>query len=492
MLRSLYARLAAALLGLFVLVAILYLGIVLFSTRLYLQEANQRLHRDLARGLVSEGLIGEGGEVGQEALESVFHTLMVVNPSIEVYLLDDEGRILSYSAPPGRVRAKRVSLKPIRRFLEDPDRIPVLGDDPRHPGERRVFSAAPIEKGGRVRGYLYVILAGEPYESAFHLLRQSYIARLSLGLAALGLGFVLVAGLLFFHLLTRRVRRLTESVEAFPAVAPEAEEAGRGDEIRRLERAFGEMAERIQDQVARLRGIDSERRTLLTHISHDLRTPLASLQGNLETLLLKGPDLDREERRRSLEVALESSRRLGSLVGDLFELAKLDAPETPVDAEPFPLPELAHDVAQKLRVGAEARGVGIEVRAAPGLPFVRADLGLVERALENLLQNAVRHSPAGETVEVRFATSDAYVDVRVMDRGAGVAPEDLPHLFDRFYRRAEGNAGGGAGLGLAIVKRIAELHGGTVGASNREGGGAIFTLALPVHGRGTSGKQPAG
>lgn len=484
MLRTLYGRLAAALLLLLGLVGLLYLVLTLWSTRLYLQEANQRLHRDLARGLVSEGLIAEGGRVGQEELQAVFHTLMVVNPSIEVYLLDAEGRILAFSAPPGRVKAERVSLEPVLRFLREPDRVPILGDDPRHPGERRVFSAAPVEAQGRPRGYLYVILAGEPYESALQVFRQSHRVRLGTGLAAAGLALVFVAGLLFFAVLTRRLRRLTQEVHAFRGADPGPARAGPGDEVQALETAFGEMRERIRAQVAALTAVDEERRRLFTNVSHDLRTPLSSLQGHLETLLMKEGELSAEERRRFLEVALGSSRRLGRLIGELFELAKLEAPETRVDVEPFSLPELVHDVAQKLGVDLAAKGLRVGVRAKGPEPFVVADVGLVECLLENLLRNAVRHSPAGGEIEVAFEGREGpWVETWVLDQGPGIAPEDLPHLFERFFRsrrHAQTGEAEGTGLGLSIAKRIADLHGGAVRAENREGGGAAFVFTLPA------------
>jgi signal transduction histidine kinase len=483
-LKTLYGRLAAALLVLLGLVGLLYLALTLWSTRLYLQEANQRLHRDLARGLVSEGLIAEGGEVGQAALQAVFHTLMVVNPSIEVYLLDPEGRILAFSAPPGRVKMDRVSLEPVLRFLREPDRVPILGDDPRHPGERKVFSAAPVEAQGRPRGYLYVILAGEPYESALQVFRQSHRIRLGAGLAAAGLTLVFVAGLVFFAVLTRRLRRLTREVHAFRGAGPaSARVPGAGDEVRDLEAAFREMRERIRKQVAALTAADEERRRLFTNVSHDLRTPLSSLQGHLETLLMKEGELPIQERRRFLEVAVGSARRLGRLIDELFELAKLEAPETRVEVEPFSLPELVNDVVQKLGIDLGAKDLRAVVRAQGSEPFVVADVGLVERLLENLLRNAVRHSPAGGEIEVTFGKSGPWVETRVIDQGPGIDPGDLPFLFERFFRaRRQTHAGeaGGTGLGLSIARRIADLHGGAIRAENRAGGGAVFAFTLPA------------
>ncbi len=484
MLRTLYAKLAAALLLLFSLLGLLYVAITLLSTRLYLQEANQHLHRGLARRLVSEGLIGARGEVDEAALGDIFHTLMVINPSIECYLLDREGRLLAFSAPPGKVKAKRVALAPIERFLRASRGGPVLGDDPRHPGVRRVFSVAPVERDGARRGYLYVILAGERYQSAFQALRQSYITRMSVGLVCAGLLFVFTAGLLFFHLLTRPLRRLTAAVESFPGQGPAPHgRSAAGDEIDRLEASFHDMAARIEAQMQRLQAADHERRQLVSNISHDLRTPLASIQGHLETVTLKSESLSPEERRRYLEVAMASCRRLSRLIAELFELARLDSPETRLQAERFPLPELVHDVVQKLELAVEAKGLTVEVRRGESIPFVHADIGLVERILENLLKNAIEHSPEGGVIRVDFCrTAGEAVEVRVTDRGPGIDPEDTTRIFERFYRvRQESHPrAAGCGLGLAIVKRIVDLHGGVVHAGRGPEGGATFAFTLPV------------
>jgi len=192
--RSLYTKLVVALLGLLGLLGASYVGLTLLTNQLYLQEANQKLNQDLAAGIVRENLLMEGARVNQEALEGLFHTLMVINPSIEVYLVNPSGRILAYSAPPGKVKRQRISLVPVSAFLDGRRSYPVLGDDPRHPGRQKVFSAAPIMNGETLEGYLYIVLGGEAYESVLDMLHGSYVTRLSAGAAAASLVITLGAG----------------------------------------------------------------------------------------------------------------------------------------------------------------------------------------------------------------------------------------------------------------------------------------------------------
>jgi len=156
MFRSLYSKLAAVLTGLFCLVGLAIVVVTMFSTDMYQQEVNQRLNSKLADHIVAERLLMQNNRVNQEALEDIFHMLMVINPSIEIYLLDTEGTILAFSAAPDKVKRKRVDLGPVRRLLEGHAAIPVSGEDPRGPGGKKVFTAARIPEQGELQGYLYV------------------------------------------------------------------------------------------------------------------------------------------------------------------------------------------------------------------------------------------------------------------------------------------------------------------------------------------------
>jgi signal transduction histidine kinase len=320
------------------------------------------------------------------------------------------------------------------------------------------------------------------------MVESSYILKASAAALAATLALALLAGLLVFHQITRRLTRLTAAMQAFergafqepPVPFPGDRE---GDEIDRLGAVFNEMSRRMMDQLRELQTADALRRELVANISHDLRTPLASLQGYLETLQLKNGALEREERTRYLEAATKNAERLGKLVTALFELAKLEAMETPVRTEPFSLAELVQDVAQKFEIEAERRGVRLATDFATDLPFVSADISLIERVLENLLDNALHHTPTGGQIRVALRRSADGIRVEVNDSGRGIPARELPHIFDRFYRTksTEQEEPGGAGLGLAIVKRILQLHGTRIEVASSAGVGSNFSFLLPVH-----------
>jgi signal transduction histidine kinase len=486
---SLFARLSAVLLGLLATLGVVLVMVAVQSTRRYEQEVTQRLNQSLAAHLVAEDVLMTDGVVNPDALEHVFHTLMVINPSIEVYLLDLEGLVVTYSAPEGRVKRERVSLAPIKAFLGGTEDLPILGDDPRSPHRRKVFSVAPIMVDDRYEGYLYVVLAGEEYESVAQVFRSSQILRLSVAVVGTVLLVALFAGIGLFRVLTRRLRHLTAAVERFrnsdfsdPAAVARFRPGSSRDEIGILSRAVSQMADRIIRQVQALRQTDELRRELVANVSHDLRTPLSSLQGYLETVLLKEDRLTPDERRRFLETAGRQAERLGSLVDELFELARLESTEVTPDVEPFPLAELVQDVVQEFQLSASERGVRLAASLPDDLPPVAADIGLIQRVLQNLVENALKHTEHGGSVTVVLAPAGEAVVVRVEDTGCGIPQEDLVRVFDRFYQGAADSTEDRPrrGLGLAIVKRILDLHGSAIEAASTVGRGTIFSFSLPA------------
>lgn len=223
---------------------------------------------------------------------------------------------------------------------------------------------------------------------------------------------------------------------------------------------------------------------MVANVSHDLRTPLATMRGYLETLQLKKNDLSEEDRQKYLLTALQHSERLSRLVENLFELAKLDANEIRPHFELFSLAELGQDVLQKFRLQAENRQTTLKLEAPPDLPPVYADIGLIERVLENLIANALRYTGAGDEIRLIMLGKEHAVEVQVRDTGSGISSEDLPYIFDRFYQAGNKHrSGAGAGLGLAISRHILRLHNTEFSVSSQINQGTVFRFDLSVSDR---------
>ncbi|UQS15059.1 HAMP domain-containing sensor histidine kinase [Pseudomonas sp. HS6] len=456
------------------------------SSQMHELEVVQGLSRDLAQHIAHDTVLMDSNGLMPGAVRELFSQLMLVNPSVEVYLLDTEGRIVGNAAPEGRLRRQTVDLAPIRRLLNDQP-LPILGDDPRSVDGRKVFSAAPLQVNGKAAGYLYVVLLSEAHDRFAE--RGATSAALNTALLSIGLvAFLcLIAGLTAFNLITRPLRRLTETVGQFdidgapqtlPAAPTPVDKFADPDEIAVLDAAFRQMQNRLGEQWRSLTRQDQERRELVANISHDLRTPLASLHGYLETLSLKDATLSPEERRRYLGIALDQSRKVGGLAQSLLELVRLEHGFVQPVLEKFSLTDLVQDIFQKFELGAEARNVVLKASFSTNLPTVCADLGLIERVLTNLFDNALRHTPPGGEIELGLKPQGPLVEITVSDTGPGIAAELREGLFLRPFNI--GGARRDGGLGLRIVHRILQLHGREIQLLDVAGRGATFRFSLPV------------
>ncbi|MFH0909999.1 MAG: ATP-binding protein, partial [Planctomycetota bacterium] len=245
------------------------------------------------------------------------------------------------------------------------------------------------------------------------------------------------------------------------------------------ERKIGVLV--VLNEVTRLYKLERVRRDFVANVSHELKTPVTAIRGFAETLLEEGTRKP-EEIRRFLGIILRQATRLNTLVDDLLSLAQLERREEEAAVVPAPEPvrPVLEAAVQSCAAQAGERGVRVEIRC-PEEAEARLDPELFERAVANLVDNAIKYSESGTTVEVECEPTEENVLVRVRDRGCGIPREHLPRLFERFYRvdKARSRAVGGTGLGLAIVKHIVLAHRGAVSVESEPGRGSVFTLTLP-------------
>ena len=489
---SLFSKLSAALLLVVALIGGGFFMVEQLSTRLYYEEITQRLNASIAMYVTGEMQLIEDGEVDREALSLLSQRAMIINPTVEIYLLDPEGGILGHALPPESLQSDRVELEPVLQLMSGETEMPLHGTDPRNLDRQKVFSAHPVMFGDHLEGYLYAVLGGQKFDELADSARASYVQKLSFGaLAAIALAAFLV-GLLVFGMLTRRLTRLKNEVQAFtesgfdPAtIQPRtgaSENRASTDEIGQLRVAFSQMSGKIREQFESLEETDRLRRELISNVSHDLRTPLASMHGYVETLLLKNDALGEEERLRYLEITRKHSLHRRRLIGDLFELSKLEAAGVEPALEWFSLAELLHDVAQEFELEAREKGIAIGVETRPDDSMVHADIGLIQRVLENLIRNALKHTPRDGSITISLSEKPGSVAVAVADTGCGIAENELEHIFDRFYRSKNTQEAktDSTGLGLAIVKRILDLHGSRITVASRPDHGTRFEFDVPA------------
>lgn len=484
LLTSFYGKLSLVFLFLLMALGVAQVAITYNSSMQFVRQADQQLNLDLAQNMAYEfePLLQDSFDV--DRIKQSIHDMMVVNPRVEIYILDSEGKILAFFInPPHTIKKKTVNLQPVRDFIQKNYEQLVLGEDPRNPGVEKPFSAARLPIGPTEEGYIYVILGGEQYDSALSMLENSYFLQTSLKVFAVILLITGIAGLILFAFLTKRLRIMTDIIEDFDRSGLDRRiPVHSNDEIGRLAQSFNSMADTIQENMKELEKTDRLRRELIANVSHDLRSPLASIQGYLETIRLKEPSLSKEMRKKYLEIILKNTSLLRQLVEELFELSKLETKQVEPNKELFSIADLVQDVTLKYEQQAVRHGIKLKAEAPPSLPLVKGDIALIERAISNLIENAIQYSEEKGYVRISLEPGNNKVKISIADSGSGIDEEDLPYIFDRFYRaeksRAKGN--GGTGLGLAIVKTILNLHDQEIYVRNKDSGGAEFYFWLPA------------
>lgn len=472
---------------------------MLFSTQYWMnryhEESTQKLNASIAMYINDEYQLLSGGEneVNLEAIRQLSQQAMVINPMVEAYLLDTNGEVIAHSQQ-GNLERSRINLSPIKLFITGKTDLPIYAQDPKSLKKPTVFSATELRVDGQLQGYLYVVLGSSLYENVSALVSKSYSANMMIMCIALISLVALIMGALVFRMILSRLRSLTQQICSFTqehsskTVSCEQVhmQAHNSDEIRLLSETFEDMSDEIRRQLQLLKEADQTRRELISNVSHDLRTPLASIQGYLETLIIKDNKLTEEQRRYYLDTAMLSSKRLSDLVSELFELSKLESPTTSPSIETFSLTELIYDTMQEFELELHRKEIKWQLKSPMENVSVTADISLIQRVFENLIRNAVAYTPTHGSITLEIApdTEQQFnpVKVRVIDSGAGIAEEDLPHIFNRFYANPDKSRKGSEsnGLGLAIVKRILDLHESTISVESKLNQGTTFVFELPA------------
>ena len=482
---SLYWKISATLLGLLVVLGVVYVLITGYVAQQYFLEVNQRLYGNIAESTANE--VNPFTETGVDtaAMQDIMHSMMVTNPSIEVYLLDTKGNIITYVAPYKKVKLKNVNLEPVKKFINAEEKPFIMGDDPRHPDQSNVFSAAPIVENDKLLGYFYIILASEEQAEVTSMLSGNYMLKLGSNMFFIALVGALIIGLLAIWFLTKNLREIIDTVRRFKEGDLQARVADNSKgEMVVLADTFNEMADKIVANIDELKSVENLRKELIANVSHDLRTPLAIQQGYVETLIMKDASIDPEKRKEYLEIVLNSSEKLSGLIAQLFEYSKLEAKQIQPSKEPFFITELAQDIFQKYQILAEDKNIKMNLDMSQDLPMVFADVGLVERVIQNLMDNALKYTPEGGSVTIALEELDKTVEVKIADTGPGIPENEQSFIFER-YRQSErvnnNENQQGAGLGLAIAKKILELHDATIRVNSRLNEGTTFLFQLPAY-----------
>ena len=448
----------------------------------YSDETTQKLNAHVASHMLLEVNPFVDGKVNEESLGKIMHSMMAVNPNLEVYLLDPQGKIVSFVVLDKKVKLHYVSIEPIKTFLEDKGRSLVYGDDPRNPGKSKIFSATAVhEKKGRHLGYVYMILASEESENVAAALQGSYLLKIGGQAFILTLAAAFIISMLVLWLLMKSLRDIIQTVKKFSEGDLKSRIPIRSKgELAELSVTVNKMADTILRNMDELKEVDKLRRDLIANISHDIRTPISIIHGYIETLIMKHDSLDAQKQQEYLQTIIKSTERLKRLMTDLFELSKLESRQIKPKMEPFLMFDLLQDLSRKYKLLAQERNIELEAELLSKVPMVCADIALIERALQNLIDNALNYTPEKGKVKIKMEEQNKRVNISVMNTGPGIASEELPKIFDRYYKVESNKSSRGSGLGLAIVKNILEIHQTDIKVQSEQLGSTIFSFNLPL------------
>lgn len=480
----------------FVAVILLVVAIMgIFQTRLierYFKDSFASQYIGLGPGIQNQ-LASFGVPAGDTPSARQLATIMSFMARARALITDPSGTVI-YDTGPGKGLVGNAipasALPGIRTGRIQMFDYPSAGND-------NLAMSVPWITGGKVTGSL--VLTWSLQDSAQQAGRDSAVIALRAGLLAIGVAAVVAYFL--SSTITNPLRRMADAAQAiskgnFDGKVPVDSHDELGALAESMNSMSGEIAglvDNLTGEKEKLRALMDERTNMLSDISHDLRTPVTSIRGFVEALQ-DGIIKDEDERARTLGVIHEESERLSRLVDDLFYLARLESGEIPAEISEVDLKRVVESSAESIRPLAMEKSVTVVLTmddevSASGVKVMGSSDRLT-RAILNLLDNAVKYSPLGKqvTVSLRIEDPDSETGARrkavvsVSDQGAGISEEDLPHLFERFYRadKARSRTKSGAGLGLSIARFIVEQHSGSIWVESVLGQGATFFIAIPA------------
>ncbi len=478
---SLYPPLLQALLWAIFGLCVLQFCYAVVATRNVSAETAQRINWDVAEALKRElqGALVDGidpNKLGEPLV--LFHE---INPPAEMYLLDSRGKVL-FSSPLADISSSfPVEVAPLEAALSPATpKLPLFATDPRTGVPNMLFSVARIVIAGKP-SYLYVVIRDDVRQEMVQWGGFGKLARLLAPpflLAALAGVIGLVALSLY---LTAQFRALAKAALAFAQGDYRIRVPVKSkDDVGYLSEAFNRMAQSITDKEEELVEVESRRRGLIANIAHDLRTPLTSIQGFLETMLLRKGELPEDEQQRFDQIISRSVERQQDLLDNLYELSELEAEEREPRFAPLSLATLGREVVAALEPLAREKSIEICCKVEGLEHQINADQRIIERVVTNLITNAIRYTPSGGSVTVTVLEASDGARLSVADTGIGIPAEALPHIFEDFFRVKQSDAehSGGTGLGLAIVKRMLDLHGADIKVESELGKGTTFSFLI--------------
>ncbi len=440
--------------------AVLFMAITYYSAKQYHQATTQLLNREVAEHIAKFTSPYQKKGINKAIADSVFHNAMVLSPSIEVYFLDTNGRVMYYDAPDKDIVQWTVPLDPLNRYIASEGKKFITGIDPRDPDEEKIFSAAKVNASGRYQGYIYVILGSKEFRLASNILYNSHIGNLLLQ----AFMFVVISSIIITWLYLRRVEkrfhRMIGVLERFKKGDYNARfQKEKNSEFSVFTESFNNMAELLVRNIVHLKQSEEGRKQLIVNISHDLRTPLSIARGYAETLSIKKSENQNlpDKQDHYIDLVIQKITQVEHMVTQLFELSRIESGEIVPHKQPFIFSEIVFEVMNSLMLPASHKNITIECAECSDFSWIDADIKMMESVVQNIIINAISYTKEKNIICVSMKQIENEL-VFVVENPADPLPDDVLAWINAGSHGDGDSRPQKSMIGLSIVKRIIHLH----------------------------------
>lgn len=460
---NLFGRIIILIFLLITVLSCLFIVFTYLTTRDFYQSSTQLVNKDVAGHIAKFASPFQDSGINKQTADSVFYNAMVLNPSIEVYFLDTTGKIMYYQSPDSTIKLWKIPLENIKKYIASNGSNYIKAQDPKQPDVQKVFSAAEVINNGKKVGYIYVILTGNEYNNATHMLFGSHAT----SFAVMALCVIIILSIVLSYWYINRLQRNFKKIIAVLNIYMNGDfnvrfDLNDKDEFAPITNSFNRMATLLSYNIERLKQTEQERKDFIATISHDLRTPLSVAKGYAETALDKmhHGEINKPEIDEFIQLVHKKLQQIEIMVQDLFELSKMESVHFTPNKEPFIFSEILKEMISVYEKRAIEKNIQLACNVPADMIWINADIRMMERVIQNLLDNAIKYTPANGFIHVQLAERNNLLELRFENNGNVLSDDILNWInltapsttFSTNHKPAN------TGLGLLIVKKILELH----------------------------------
>jgi len=482
---GIFRRMVILVFSLISILGFLFIIITYLATTHYHKASTQLLNKDIAAHIAEFTSPFNKNGFNKSKADSVFHHAMVINPSVEVYFLDTAGTVIAFNSPPNEVLLKTIPVENIKKYIAAQGQKYITAPDPKAPAESKIFSAAEVIDNKRNLGYIYVILGSNRSQDIMNMILGAHISNLAITVFVAIILLSVIISIFSLSSIQKSFKRMIDVLRRFEGGDYSARFVTKEkDDLAPVTQAFNKMADLLSYNINSLTKSEQDRKDFIAIISHDLRTPLSIARGYAETLLIKkeSDEITPPQQNDYILLILQKIHQVEIMVQQLFELSKIDAAEFKPNMEPFVLSEIVQEIINTFQLRAYEKNISLRCTECQYHVWVNADIGMTERVVQNLIDNALKSTPAGGSIQISIQVDNKQLMFSIANEGSAL-PDDLLLWIN--------NAGGDKsllkkrpaklGLGLLIVQKMLMLHGSFLEAYTHEGSRNIFLFSLPIY-----------